>query len=263
MRVAVSSDGHSLKEWRIEAMPQTFDAGIARLRQCADSLCGGEKIRAVCGGFAGPFDRGRTALLSGEHISDWVGKPIKSELEKLFDAPVYLENDAALAGLGEAIFGAGKGEEIVAYLTISTGVGGARITKGKIDASAMGFEPGYQIIDAGRCFFPERDARRLRRYISGTALGEHYGKPAQEIKDPAAWERVAELLAIGLQNTIVYWSPDIIVLGGAVMQSISLEAVRWHLKAGLKRFLEPPPVVGAALGDLSGIWGGLVRLQQE
>jgi glucokinase len=51
-------------------------------------------------------------------------------------------------GLGEAVFGAGKGREIVVYMTISTGVGGARIVGGKIDASAMGFEPGHQIIDA-------------------------------------------------------------------------------------------------------------------
>src|SRR3989339_806271 len=51
-----------------------------------------------------------------------------AELEGGFGAPAVIENDAAVVGLGEARYGAGKSYEIVAYLTISTGVGGAKIS---------------------------------------------------------------------------------------------------------------------------------------
>ena len=67
----------------------------------------------------------------------------------------YLANDSDLDGLGEATVGAGKGFNIVAYITVSTGIGGVRIVGGKIDVSTYGFEPGHQIIDADGSIYSE------------------------------------------------------------------------------------------------------------
>src|SRR4030066_415253 len=57
----------------------------------------------------------------------------------------------------EKVKGAGKGFNIVAFLTIGTGVGGARIVGGKPDANVFGFEPGHQIIDLGGNIFSEKE----------------------------------------------------------------------------------------------------------
>lgn len=262
MRLAVSRDGVSLGEPVIEATPQDAAGGIRRLAEIAKELSGGEKINAVAGGLAGTLDRKHTELISGPHIPGWVGKNLLGEFSEIFGgAKIFLENDAALAGLGEATVGAGKGKEIVAYITVSTGVGGARITHGKIDASAIGFEPGFQIIDADGTMVPGR--RRLGRYISGTALRERFGKSPEKITDPKIQDELAFFLAVGLNNAIVHWSPDIVILGGSVMNIIPLERVRAYLKETIKPYKEPPPIEKATLGDGGGLTGALLYLKQK
>lgn len=261
MRVAVSRDGVALGEPTIIPTPVSFADGMAALRRIADELFGDGRITAVSGALAGSFDRARTALLNGENIRDWVGKPVRQELERMFGVPVVLENDAAAACLGEAVYGAGKGNEIVAYLTVSTGVGGSRVVNGTIDASAMGFEPGDQIVDAGKSFIPGWPVHRLAD-ISGKGLENFLQKNPAEIGDPRVWERVADVLAIGVNNTIVYWSPDIIVIGGSVMASIPLDYLEERVREIRRGFPQSPPLARAALGDSAGLWGALARVRE-
>lgn len=260
-RVAISRDGATIGEPKIVATPAAFSDGVAALRALADELCAGGRITAVSGALAGSFDRGRTALLNGENIGDWIGKPVRAELERVFGVAVTLENDAGAACLGEARYGAGKGYEIVAYLTVSTGIGGSRVVNGTIDASAMGFEPGDQIIDAGRGFIPDWPVHRLMD-ISGKSLEKFFKTHPAEITDPIVWQRVADVLAIGVNNTIVYWSPDIIVIGGSVMASIPLDYVEERVREIRTGFPKSPPLVRAALGDSAGLWGALARVKQ-
>ncbi|MCL5023897.1 MAG: ROK family protein [Nitrospirae bacterium] len=222
-------------------------------------LAGVRPIRAAAGGIAGPIDREKTRLVNSPHISGWVQKPLQRELGKILDAPVYVENDAAMVGLGEATYGEGKGKEIVVYITVSTGIGGVRVLDGAIDRSAMGFEPGHQIIDADGTLCPECGSvpGYFEKYASGSAIELRYGGKPCEIKDPAVWEEEARFLAYGLNNTIVHWSPDILILGGSVMQSVSIERVRFHLRTVLKIFPRPPFIAGAVLGDFGGLYGAL------
>ena len=254
-RIAVSSDKKTFLEPQTFGTPKEFKKGLGIFEKFLADL-GNPKITAVCGGVPGPLDRTRSKITGAPNLSGWTGMPLKSELEKLFKAPVYLENDAALGALGEATVGAGKGKSIVAYLTIGTGVGGARIVHGKIDANVLGFEPGHQFI----CFESERD---LESYISGTAIEKNYGKRPAEITDPKLWEDIARWLAYGLVNTTVHWSPEIIILGGSVMKMMPLERVRFHFKNLLKISENPPEVVLSKLGDQAGLYGALVLLKQN
>ena len=81
--------------------------------------------------------------------------------------------------------GAGKGEEIVAYIKVSTGIGGVRIVDGKIDRNILGFEPGYQIIDPTGTLCPICDsAGHLKSHVSGAALEARFNKRAYKITDP-------------------------------------------------------------------------------
>ena len=261
MRIATSLDGKTISEPRVIPTPQSFDEGIQNLKKIADEITGGEKIDAAAGGLAGPLDKNKSTLISSPHLSGWVNKPIKREIETALGIPVKIENDADLAALGEASFGAGAGKNIVAYLTISTGVGGGRVVGGKIDQNSLGFEPGHQII------VPEGDPcncggkGHLESYVSGSGLERIHGKKGEDITDEQVWDQVAKYLAIGLNNTIVHWSPDIVILGGAVMKSVSLDKVKQYLKQYLTIFLTVPEITPSKLGDSAGLYGALALLE--
>jgi predicted NBD/HSP70 family sugar kinase len=267
MRLAFSKDAETFGEPRIVETPKDFKEGIASFVTIAKELASGEKIEGVAGGIAGPLNNEKSMLVNSPNISAWINKPLKTELEKALAAPVSIENDASLVGLGEATHGAGKGRRIVAYITVSTGVGGARIVNGKIDESSMGFEPGHQIInfdnDANICPGCNKQGH-LEGYVSGNALEQQYGKKPYEIEDEKIWDETAKILAIGLNNTIMHWSPDIVLLGGSMITKepgISVKKVHYYLKDILRIFPNPPLIEKAALQDIGGLYGALALLK--
>lgn len=257
MRIAISGDGTTISDPIICATPPTYEEGMQMLIEKSRMLAASAKIAVAVGGIAGSLDRDHEFLVNGGNVKAWIGKPLKKELEHAFQAPVTLENDAALAGLGEAVEGAGKDYDIVAYITVSTGMGGARITRKRIDQCRYGFESGFQIIDAGRCLCSKCTKMHLGAHISGRGIEDRYHKKAEEITDSAMWDDIARHLAFGLNNTIVHWSPDIVVLGGAVMQSISIENVRRYVAEILHIYPEIPLIERALLGDFGGLRGAL------
>lgn len=267
MRLSVSRDGENFDEPSIFKTPKDFNEGMNLFAKTARELGGGEKIKAAAGGIAGPLDPSKTMLINSPNIKGWIGKPLKESMQALIEAPVFIENDAAIVGLGEAAYGAGKGEGIVAYITVSTGVGGAKIVDGKIERNAFGFEPGHQIIDPDGALCPTCGSLgHLESRVSGSALEKRFHKKPREITDMSIWEEEAKWLAYGLHNTIVHWSPDILVLGGSMMlkkPGISLERVAYHLRKNLLIFPQLPKLVKASLGDVGGLYGALVFLKQN
>ena len=268
MRLALSRDGETFETPKIVPTPTDFDSCMHMIKEIAAELTGGAPLVAAGGGVAGTLSRDRAVFLNGPHLAGWNGKPIKRALEELLGVPVYVENDTAIVGLGEAVAGAGKGHEIVAYVTVSTGVGGVRIVREAIDVSAMSFEPGHQIIDAGGALHHTSVGGRgidLEGYISGTAISERYNKKPYEILEPEFWDEMARLLAYGLNNTIVHWSPDIVVIGGSMMNKIGIpvDRVRAHLKGILHAYPELPLIEHSALADIGGIHGALAYIKQK
>lgn len=262
MRIALSKDGTTFGEPKIISTPKDFDAGMLALKNLATELLQGEKAIAAGGGIAGTLSRDKATFLNGPHLQGWNGKPIKAALETAFGAPTFVENDTAIVGLGEAVAGSGKGYPIVVYMTVSTGVGGVRIVNETIDVSAMGFEPGHQIIDADGTLCKSTVCGLgldFESAISGTAITERYGKKPYEITDEAFWEEMARILAYGLNNTIVHWSPDVVVIGGSMMKKIGIpvDRVRAHLNGILHIYPELPVIVHSALEDFGGLHGAL------
>ena len=259
MRIAVSSDGITLGDMKIVSTPQNFDEGINLFKKITEELTGSEKIKTCVGGIR-RLDPTKSMLISDFRLPDWSQKPLKQKLEEITQCTVYLENDADLAGLGEAVFGAGKNKNIVVYMTISTGVGGTRIVGGKIDKNAMGLEPGHQIIP---CCNENGKIMSLENCVSGVAFKKRYQKEPYEILDKEIWDKTAESLAYGLNNTIVHWSPDIIVLGGSMMKKIGISIPRavFYLKNINKIFPNLPLIKKAVLKDLGGIYGAMAFLR--
>ncbi|OGZ04941.1 MAG: hypothetical protein A2845_04370 [Candidatus Lloydbacteria bacterium RIFCSPHIGHO2_01_FULL_49_22] len=268
MRVALSKDGETFGEPKIVETPKDFDAGMLMLKSLSAELLNGEKLIAAGGGIAGTLSRDKTKFLNGPHLQGWNGKPIKAALEQSFGVPTFIENDTAIVGLGEAVAGAGRGYPIVVYMTVSTGVGGVRIVNQSIDISAIGFEPGHQIIDADGSLCKVSvcgTGLDFESQISGSAVTARYGKKPFEITDEVFWEEMARLLAYGLNNTIVHWSPDIVVLGGSMMKKIGIpvDRVRAHLKGILNIYPELPKIEHSELGDIGGLHGALHFVKQN
>src|SRR3989338_2692403 len=220
MRVGVSSDGTVLDAHEKIATPQRFSDGVDMLVRTIHAILGIHSLSAVAGGIAGVLNSQKTGLIHSPHLRHWIKKPLVETLKKkLGVSQVFLENDAALAGLGEAHCGAGKANKIVMYYTVGTGVGGARIVDGIIDVSAMGFEPGHQVIAATA----RKQPQTLETFASGSGMMFRYQTGPAQITDERIWREASRYLAYGLTNSIVHWSPDVVVLGGSLILSRAID----------------------------------------
>ena len=265
-RVAVSEDLQSFTASTRFKTPVKFTDGMKKINEEVKKF-GAKDIRGVAGGVRGILNEDKTEIVHDEVLDDWVEKPLVETLKMKLSAEVYLENDAALAGMGEAVFGAGKGNDIVVYHTISTGVGGAKIEDGIIDDYRNGFEPGLQILDIDHTILGEDIEPTLENLISGNSVEKRMGmKPIDIPQDDAIWDQLALYLAHGLRNSILYWSPDVIVLGGAMIlgkPSIQLDAVVEHTNKVLGDVVEAPLMLEATLGDESALYGAMALLNQK
>ena len=245
-RVAYSSDGEIFEKPKVFETPKSYEEGRDIFIKSAKECANGREIKSIAGGMS-------------RSIWDGAEERFKNDLDKNFGVLALIENDAAIVGLGEANWGAGRGFKIVAYITVSTGVGGARIVDGKIDEHSIGFEPGKQVIDI-------ETKKTLEDMISGKALQRKTGKNPKEITDPAVWIEHAKILAIGLNNIIVEWSPNCVVLGGSMITgdpAIPLDKTEEYLKEILKIFPKLPAIKKAELGDFGGLYGALAYIKKR
>jgi len=267
-RIALSEDLKTIAGVVRFDTPLLFADAMERFALEAEKLLQGRALVAIAGGIRGPLNQEKTCIVSETVLIDWVDKPLTETLSRSFSVPCYLENDAALAGLGEACVGAGKGYPIVAYYTVSTGVGGARIVDGKVDRTHSGFEPGKQSIDIDHTVHTELSLDgTLEDLISGESLEKRMGvKPYEVPQESPIWDELAGYLAHGLKNTVVYWSPDIIVLGGSMIVGdprIFLASIQEKTAHLLKGLVPCPPIVDATLKDEGGLYGALALLRTK
>ncbi len=258
MRISVASRISDFKNAVIVPTPKRFTDGITTIIKHAHMLAHGKRITTVVGGIAGTLSKKRDTFVNSPHVSGWIGKPIKSSLIKAFRVPVTLENDADIVGLGEAVYGAGRPYRIVAYITVSTGIGGTRIVDRHLDTVAYGFEPGHMVIDPnGPSYHRQHLHGDLETMVSGEALSAKYHRPPYTITSPRVWRQQAELLAYGLVNVVVMWSPDVIVLGGSMFKKVGIDVaqVRRMLEDNLRGFYPAPKVAKGTLGDIGGLYG--------
>ena len=256
MRFAISLDGKTLGEsYRIDT-PSNYVDGLTAIIESIRHVIKDKKITSGIMGVPGVLSPDKKSILTSEHLSAWAGHPLVHDLESVLGSSFHLslENDTALVGLGEAVYGAGKGASIVAYITVSTGVNGVRIIDGVLDTSAWGFEIGGQYLSHDQTLVTLEDL------ISGSAIEKAHGKHPRDLgKDNPLWEELAYQTAIGVHNTILHWSPHRVVLGGSMFNDIGIpvESVKKHVGDILKKLPKIPDIVHATLKDDGGLYGGL------
>lgn len=232
MRIASGDADGTIRDIHVHPTPTSFEEGIALLQTQMQELKGTDSVERIVIGVPGSVSEDKRTLISAKHLSDWSGHDIAAPLEEIFGAPVMLENDTTLGALGEALAGAGKGFPIVAYLAVGTGIGGARIVDGAIDRNSYGFEIGHQYLSYD-------DETELEELVSGTAVEGAEGVAAKNLVDEEKWRGYANKFAHGLYNTLLHWSPDVVVLGGSLMRNNGMRVE--DINAELERINEAIP----------------------
>ncbi|MEK7509667.1 MAG: ROK family protein [Patescibacteria group bacterium] len=250
MRVAAAR-GDELGEVQIAPTPHEPGDGIAQLQELARAVAAESGIEAVAGCIAGSVNE-KGEIFDARNLQEWEGVNIVDELSDAFGVRVPVVHDAAAAGLGEAHVGAGKGASVLVYVTVSTGVGGARIVNGKIDAAG----------GIGHTNVGESDLESL---VSGTAVTRKFGIHPKDLESLEERNKLADLLAEGLAVLVEKWSPDTIVLGGSMIVGVNpipLARTAESLAKRLTMHPKPPIIKMAQLGDNGGLHGAAILAQE-
>lgn len=256
MRFAVSKDLRHFTDVTVVPNSRRYIDDIVAIQTVINQLTKGEKVQGMAGGIAGTFDAERGVLLRSPNMQDWINKPLAKDLHRISGVRPIIINDADVAGIGEAVYGAGHGYRVVAYMTISTGIGGALIIDGKPLAVNYSPEPGWQIIDADT-------KETLHQRAAGKDLEEKYNTKPKDLS-PEVYQEVSHHLAVGIYNAILFWSPDIFVLGGSQMRDISVEDLNEYVSALSNNKNVPlPEIVHAKLGSENGLFGALELLRNK
>lgn len=181
----------------------------------------------------------------------WYDQPLKKPLEKALGLPVYIDNDATVAGVAEYQAGKMQGYENGIFITLGTGVGGGIISNGKVlsGSHGIGSEIGHMIV--GENFYDCNCGKNgcLETFASATAMikyarhllehghqstlsealaGKYEGLSAKLIIDHAkagdevanqVVDRMVKYLAIGIFNLTNILDPEIYVIGGGVSKA--------------------------------------------
>ena len=244
MRVA-GADGGVLGEVRKVPTPQEPKEGIAMLARIAHEL-GGKELTAAIGDVPSSID-GSGRMYDAPNLPLWDGMNIVEELSRALGTPARVLNDTVVVGYGEMQKGAGRRFSRVAYITVSTGVGGALINTGDVSKSPLLTELGVL-------------KPRLESQISGTAVSKKFGIHPKELDSLDERNKLADILAEGLAEIAAAWKPDVFVLGGSMIVGVNpipLERVREQLRA---RGDVEVPVRMAELGDNGGLIGAVALL---
>ncbi len=209
-------------------------------------------------GFPGVFDRKKEKLIYSSNLKDFENRNLKKDLEKISKADIYLENDALLAGLGEAVYGAGKNFNIVTYITLSTGVGGARIVNKRPDEKFFGFEPGHSYFLISGDLFPIE----VENLISGLALERIFGKKPEKINNQKIWQEINFLVSLFLVNVSLFWSPEVIIIGGGLSKSLDINLIRKNFSK-LFPFKIKPRIIKSKLKNKSSLYGSLYFIKEK
>ena len=193
----------------------------------------------------------------------WAHTDVAGPIGRELGVPVAFDTDVNAAALGEHRWGAARGLDTFAYVTVGTGIGGGGMARGRLLHGLVHPEVGHVRIPhdlsvdpfAGACPYHGDCWEGL---ASGRAIAARWGRPAHELSDDAVWALEARYLALGLVAVIAVLSPELVIVGGGVMRRTGLlERVRGEVDALLAGYLAAPPIVAPALAPRSGVLGAL------
>jgi len=248
-----------------------YEAIINRISELGHELL--EKsisVKQICICTPGALDP-TIGVMKNSNTLCLIGEPLQKDLEKAFELPVLMENDANCFALAESIFGAAKGYGVVFGVIMGTGVGGGIVINGKIHRGPnyIAGEWGHHVLypDGRDCYCGNKGCTEA--YISGSALEKEWEELTGQkhmvtdiiekgfYKDHPEWkERFILNFGRALSHVIDIIDPNCIVLGGGlskvdILYAEGKDAV--YAEVFSKQVVTP--ILKNKLGDSAGVFG--------
>ena len=298
-----AADGSPLVDlMRFDVRPAAGAKGILdQVAATGAELARRHRLHGVGIGFGGPVDAAHGMVLKSHHIDGWTDFPLVAWSREIFSLPAALGNDADLAGLAEARFGAGRGFDPVFYVTVGTGIGGGLIVGGRVyagsgrgaaeighlrpgldaelpESNLESLASGWGIAARARVKLAatDADAAPWRNDLLARADGDQERIAAKAVAEAAAGgnllacEVLAEAcgaLGLGIAQVVRLVAPAAIVIGGGV--SLAGEELFFApLRRAIDRYVFPPylgtfAVKPAKLGEEMVVYGAIAHAARE
>lgn len=288
----VDSDGGIVARRQVPTNSDEPASIVGAIIKVAREMKAAAPAAAAAGvGAAGLVDVERGVILGAPNIA-YRNVPVRDTIAERLGLPAIVDNDANVAALGEALYGAGRGAGDQIMVTVGTGIGGGIVIGGAIYRGhyGVGAELGHMVIDPDGpicgcgnhgCWEAVASGNALGRLarqrveggagadllasvggdldaITGELVGEAAVAGSPFARDCVA--TIGELLGIGLANIVNIFDPEVIVVGGGaaagtgeLMLGPARESMTAHVLGASWR--TPVRVVPAALGADAGVVG--------
>ncbi len=238
-----------------EGASGTLLAMLACGRQALQACGQAHKVSAVGISFGGPVSADRRSVLLSNHVADWNGAPLVEQVSQAFQLPAAMDNDGNVAALGEWWFGGHRQVANLAYIQVSTGVGGGFVLgRQPYRGAGLAGEMGHYGVDANGPLCSCGRHGCLEALSSGWAIARDgrlaLAKGAQACPELArlcgnrAEAVTAELvfvacragdaacqaiiqaafrsLAMMITNLVTCIDPELVVIGGGLVRSVDI-----------------------------------------
>jgi glucokinase-like ROK family protein len=275
----------------VEQTVALLQQAIERGRSSCHNLLG------VAVGLPGLVDQSTGALLFAPNLG-WKDVPVRAILQRTFDVPVFVDNEANLAALGEHYFGAAQGYEEVLYISAGVGLGGGVVHDGQLcrgvtgvagELGHMTMDPDGELCNCGNrgCWETLVSQQALFRHVRQAIDAGYASQLSKAVNDDLsqltvplvataaragdavareAFDRVGHSLGIGIASLVNALNPELVVFGGilSLVWEFLLPAVTEEMQQRALRWnREATQVVLARHGFDACVMGGLAQVLQD
>ncbi len=258
-----------------------------------------KQVAGVGIGAPGAVDFDSGTVIFAPNLEGWKDVPLKKELEKQLGVPVFVENDCNIAALGVYVAELKSKPHSMVGIFVGTGIGGGLIINGEL-YSGFGHtagEIGHMVLEISGpkcgcgnkgCFEALASRTAIFQQIKAgikdgqkTLLTEMLGNDLEDLRSgdlrkairrgdkfvDRVVEGAAEYIGIATANLINILNPEVVVLGGGVIEALSdemmsviIETATDYAMAGTMKGVE---IVPSKLGDNAGITGAAVLAKRH
>jgi glucokinase len=258
-----------------------------------------KQVAGVGIGAPGAVDFGSGTVIFAPNMEGWKDVPLKKELEKQLGVPVFVENDCNIAALGVYVAELKSKPKHMVGVFIGTGIGGGIVINGEL-YSGIGHtagEVGHMVLEVNGpkcgcgnkgCFEALASRTAIFQQIKAgvkdgqkTILTDMLGNALDDLRSgdlrkairrgdkfvDRIVEGAAEYIGIASANLINILNPEVVVLGGGViealadeMMSVIIETAKEYAMPGAMKGVD---IVASKLGDSAGITGAAVLARRE
>jgi len=243
--------------YKSENTAATMEAGIRKVkRDCKQLMKKDQTIKQVI--CSVPKPNMENGSFTDYRMLPWNNKPLIVLLSHTFHCPVKMVNRYALEALGEAVFGAGKNENVVMYYHLGSNVSGTCVVEQKLRRSLLRYRPEQQLIAQSHGNY-----QTLEELISLRNMEEQLIRKKETVNKDKLIEAIEHNLAVGLFNSLTHYEPGIIVLGGSLSSELSLKNIKGYLENMCENGSRIPKIIRSEKSSFGPLYGALALIRAE